>query len=289
MEQLRVHAGKGRIIAGGTDLMAQFDRAMTSTQPVDEPDIPILVDVSGLSLLEGIALEGNVLSIGAAVTMAELAESELVREHSPALAEAAATAASPQIRNVATVGGNLANASPAADTATPLAALGGHIQTLRQEGGRTISVRELFLGPGRTCLEPDEIITRVLVHPRSPGEGQAFLKMGKRRALSISLVNVAARLVVEGGVVAGADLALGAVAPTILVLSEPLGHMVIGRMVDDGLLKEVAAMVSRAVSPISDLRATAEYRRAMAGVLARRAVEAAYMRSTGAAGEALKD
>jgi CO/xanthine dehydrogenase FAD-binding subunit len=269
---LAAQPGQARV-----DLMVQFERGRVASPPV-------LVDVTRLAELRGISVEGGRLSIGAATTMTELVESPLVRQHAQALAEGAAAAASWQIRDVATVGGNLVNASPAADTVAPLVALGAALQVAGPGGLREIPVSSLALGPGRTCLEPDEVLTRIFVPLLGQGEGQAFVKLGRRQALSISVVNAAARVRVEGTVIRDARLALGAVAPTVLSSGVVSGWLV-GRTPDAELWSGLEAALAAEVDPISDIRAGADYRRSMAGVFGRRALETAYRRAP-AAGQA---
>ena len=269
--------GQARVVAGGTDLMVQIDRGRVSAPR-------LLVDVTRLQELRGISVERGRLSIGAATTMTELIESPLVKEHAPVLAEGAAAAASWQIRDVATVGGNLVNASPAADTVAPLVALEAAVQVVGPSGLREIPAFSLALSPARACLEPGDVLTRVLVPLLGPGEGQAFLKLGRRQALSISVVNAAAYVRVEGTVIRGARLALGAVAPTV-VLSGAVSGSLAGRTPDAELWSGLEAAISAEVNPISDIRAGADYRRSMAGVYGRRALETAYQRAL-AAGQA---
>jgi CO/xanthine dehydrogenase FAD-binding subunit len=263
---------QARVVAGGTDLMVQIERGRLVAPP------PLLVDITRLEELRGIFAEGGRLSIGAATTMTELIESPLVRQHAPALAEGAAAAASWQIRDVATVGGNLVNASPAADTAAPLVALDAAVEIVGPGGFREIPVSLLALSPGRTCLEPGEVVTRILVPLLGEGEGQAFVKLGRRQALSISVVNAAACVRVEGNSIRDARLALGAVGPTV-ALSRAASGLLGGRAPDAETWSALEAALSSEVEPISDIRAGADYRRSMAGVYGRRALETAYQRA----------
>jgi CO/xanthine dehydrogenase FAD-binding subunit len=263
---------QARVVAGGTDLMVQIERGRLLVAP------PLLVDVTHLEELRGIAVDGDRLSIGAATTMTALMESPLVRRHAPALAEGAAAAASWQIRDVATVGGNLVNASPAADTATPLVALDAAVEIAGVGGSRQVSATSLAQGPGRTCLEPGEVVTRILVPLLGQGEGQAFFKLGRRQALSISVVNAAACVRVEGTAILAARLALGAVAP-VVVVGRAASESLLGVTPDSRDWSALETALSSEVEPISDIRAGADYRRSMAGVYGRRALETAYQRA----------
>jgi CO/xanthine dehydrogenase FAD-binding subunit len=236
--------------------------------------------VSRLGELRGIGVEDGYLSVGAATTMTELSESPLVRRHAPALAEGAAAAASWQVRNVATVGGNLMNASPAADTLPPLAALGATAEIAGPAGRRRVQVADLASGPGRTQVGPDEVLARILVPLLAAGDGQAFLKLGRRQALSVSVVNVAAQLRLEGALVRQVRVALGAVAATVVV-SKAAPAILEGNAPSAGLLAQLEQALRAEADPITDVRAGADYRRDMAGLFGRRAVEIAYERALG--------
>ena len=266
---------EARVIAGGTDVVVQLDK-----RKVDEVQQVTLVDVAGIPELAGVVEEDDYLVVGAATTMAELAASELVDRYAPALAEGARAAASPIIRQVATVGGNLVNASPAADTVPGLIVAGAVAEIRGPEGLRELSAWEVQTGPGRSALREREILTKLRIPKLGDGEGQAFLKMGKRKALSISIVNVAARVLTEdGGRISDAVVVLGAVAPRFVVVRQELLGLVAGGPLAEGKQAAVEQLVKESVSPISDLRASAEYRREMAGVIAWRALKLAYDRA----------
>ena len=266
---------EARVIAGGTDVVVQLDK-----RKVDEVQQVTLVDVAGIPELAGVVEEDDYLVVGAATTMAELAASELVDRYAPALAEGARAAASPIIRQVATVGGNLVNASPAADTVPGLIVAGAVAEIRGPEGLRELSAWEVQTGPGRSALREREILTKLRIPKMGDGEGQAFLKRGKRKALSISIVNVAARVLTEdGGRISDAVVVLGAVAPRFVVVRQELLGLVAGGPLAEGKQAAVEQLVKESVSPISDLRASAEYRREMAGVIAWRALKLAYDRA----------
>jgi CO/xanthine dehydrogenase FAD-binding subunit len=266
--------GRARVVAGGTDLMVQVERGRIVAP------LPLLLDVSRLEELREITVEDGYLGIGGATTMTELAESPLVRRHAPALAEGAAAAASWQVRNVATVGGNVMNASPAADTLPPLAALGATAEMAGPAGRRRVNVADLASGPGRTQAGPDEVLARILVPLIAAGDGQAFLKLGRRQALSVSVVNVAAQVRLEGALVRQARVALGAVAATVVV-SKAASEILEGKAPSADRLAQLEEALKAEVHPISDVRAGADYRRDMAGLFGRRAVEIAYERALG--------
>lgn len=267
--------GHCRVIAGGTDVVVQLDK-----QP-EQAESVTLVDVAGIPELGGIALQGDRLVIGAAATMAELIASDLVWKHAAALAEGAAAAASPLIRNVATVGGNVVNASPAADTVPGLIVAGAVAEIAGAGGARQVPVEDVQVGPGACSLAKGELLVRLSLPAAAAGEGQAFLKLGRRKALSISMVNVAAHVSVDGEAVREATVVLGAVAPRFVVLRGELTALLAGRAWDEDAQRAVAAFVENVVTPISDLRAGAEYRKKMAGIFAVRALTRAYRRARG--------
>jgi carbon-monoxide dehydrogenase medium subunit len=192
-----------------------------------------------------------------------------VRDY-PALARAASLLANPQVRNVATVGGNLSNAAPSADSAPPLMALEA-VLTLEGPGGsREVPIDDFFAGPGQTCLQPTEILTRIAIPEKTPGTGTAFLKVG-RVAQDIAIANAAALLVVKGKICTKCRLCAGAVAPVPLRLKRVEAALE-GEEISPHLLEDVAAMVQEDVRPITDVRSTEAYRRIVSGVLVKRAI-----------------
>jgi carbon-monoxide dehydrogenase medium subunit len=253
--------GRARIVAGGTDLVVHGDSTVRA-----------LIDItnSGLSYIRR---QGGAFAIGAATTMAELEASAAIRALAGGLlARAAATCGSVQIRGVATVGGNLANGSPAADLVTPLLVLDAAVMVADAKGRRKLPVAEYLAARGakglRRSLLVEVIVPRVLGRRR----GWSFQKLG-RTELDIALVNVAAGLQLDRlGRIEWARISLGAVAPTAIravVAEESLR----GRTLNAEVLAEAAERVMREVSPITDLRASAAYRREMCRVMTRRALE----------------
>jgi carbon-monoxide dehydrogenase medium subunit len=258
---LRKVGKHGRIVAGATDIVTQADR---STR--------YLVDVTHLGLDY---VRGNKRGcvIGATTTMAGLEHSPVIRALAGGiLAKAASTCGSIQNRNMATVGGNLANASPAADTAAVLLALDAQVVVANSRRKRKTALTEFYAGPHRTVLN-DELLEEVVI-PALPGGGRlgwSFQKLG-RTASDISLVNVAAGLQADArGRIKWARLALGAVGPTPL-RARNAETLLLGNIISEDLLTHVGVTVMREVNPISDSRASAEYRREMSAVLARRAL-----------------
>jgi aerobic carbon-monoxide dehydrogenase medium subunit len=258
---LKREGRRARLVAGGTDVAVQKNRAIRT-----------LVDVSRLGL-NYIRKKGSGWAIGAATTMTALEESRQIREFADGiLAAAAATCGSMQNRNMATIGGNLANASPAADTATPLLALDASVVLASSRGRRTVPLTKFFLGPKRTVLN-GELLTEIQIPgpPRGERICWSFQKLGRTES-DISVVNCAAGLQLDrAGKCTWARIALGAVAPTPLRARKAEAAL-LGRQLTKESLEAACASVLREVRPISDLRASAEYHREMSGVLARRAL-----------------
>lgn len=233
----------------------------------------VLVDIKNVGDLQFITEEGATVRIGAATTIARLLESQLIREKAGILWEACKRFADPLVRNLATIGGNLANASPAADTAVPLLALGASVQVESVAYGlRKLPLESFFLGPNKTALRPGELLTAVeFTVPGATARG-AFFKFGLRRSMAISLVSLAVLLRVDGGTIGEARVALGAVAPTP-VRARETEEFLRGKAVTHEVVEEAARRVGSEIWPISDVRASREYRRYLAGILLKRALE----------------
>jgi xanthine dehydrogenase small subunit len=258
--ELLALGGVRRPLAGGTDLLVRAKDGLV--------DRAAFMDVTAVPELHGIQERGDHLWIGAATTHAELLRSAEVRRHAPALRDACAVIGGPQVRNRGTLGGNLANASPAADTVPPLYAADAVVEIASVSERREVAIAEFFTGPGRTVLAPDELILGVRV-PRRPGVRAAFLRLGQRRAQAISKVSVAVAMTFRDGRPDWVRVALGAVAPTVIRAPHAESALLSGGW--DGLrrARELARAEAR---PIDDLRSTREYRREMVGVLLERAV-----------------
>ncbi|NQU15323.1 MAG: FAD binding domain-containing protein, partial [Desulfobacteraceae bacterium] len=179
---LAQYGGKARLLAGGTDLMVAVNQRQLS------PEVLVYLGDSGLNYINA---ESDNLVIGAATPFTDIMGSALVREEAPLLAEVISHIASPAIRNVGTIGGNLANGSPAADSATALLALGASLRLVSKAGERVVAVEEFFTGPGETTLEPTELIQEVIVPKQAGGAKWAYRKLGKRKAQTLSIVSVA--------------------------------------------------------------------------------------------------
>ncbi|MCS7282374.1 MAG: FAD binding domain-containing protein [Anaerolineae bacterium] len=265
-EVLRLLAEYGteaRIIAGGTDLLLELERGVRRAS--------VLIDISRTPGLDGIALEGDRVRLGPLVTHNRLAASPIVAEHLFPLAQAAWSVGAPAIRNRGTLGGNLVTASPSGDTIPPLMALGATLVLRSVRGERRVPIQEFFEGNRQVNMAPDEMLVEVQVPAMRPGERGVFLKLGLRRALAVSVVNVAVVVRLEDQLVTRARIAMGSVAPTVLRACEAEGALV-GSPLSSERIEEAADLAARAAIPIDDIRAGAEYRREMVRTLVRRAL-----------------
>ena len=231
-----------------------------------------IVDINGLSELKGITVEGDKLRIGALVTVRELLENSFINEHLPALSDACRVFADPLTRNMATVGGNFAVASPSADCVIPLIAIGAELELSAGMGKRAVSCESFFCGPGKSILNKDELITAI-VAPVAPHS--AFFKQGLRKAMAISIATAAASLTLGAeGLITNCRLAVGSVAPVPLRLCAT-EKLLVGHSIKENLLPFVRESIKQEIKPIDDCRSTAEYRMEIAAVLLSRAVASA--------------
>ena len=244
------------VLAGGTDLMPQVHSGKLKFKSV-------LMNIRRVGELQGIFMQGGMIRIGALATVTDLLTSNVVREKLPALTEAADQFASDQIRNAATVGGSLCNASPAGDVAPPLLVYNAEVELVcKPDSGmkvRTLPLAEFFTGPGRTRMEPNELLAAVRVPVPKAGYVARFVKFGTRPALDIAAISIAIGGVKKGRALHEVRVALGAVAPVPLraALTEAVLE---GKALDAGLIDQVAAAARDEIKPISDVRASAWYR-----------------------------
>lgn len=256
-----------KFIAGGTNVIPDIRAGALSPK--------LLVDLSGLKELNFVKEEKNDIAIGALTTISDIAASRVIREKAPLLFYAARQLGSPLTRNRATIGGNLADASPAADTAPPLLALEAVVHTRRRLGsGRKIPIDQFFLGPNKTILAKDEIITKITFSkPKDPSKG-SYIKLGLRNAMTISVLSIAVLLELNGNVCQKARIALGAVAPTP-IRAYRIEKKLAGRAIDQKNIEESSILIAEEISPISDIRASAEYRKRVTLTLFQRAIQEA--------------
>jgi len=251
-------------LAGGTDLLVRLRAQKRAGGQVPAS----LVRLDGLEALRGVACGADgFLRLGACATHAELLAHPLVRAKLPVLAAALADLGSPPIRNMGTLGGNICTASPAGDTLPPLMALCALVELASAAGVRRVPLADFITGPGRTLLEPGEVLTAALVPPAGAFCVQHFEKVGRRSALAVAVVSLAALLKLDGrGRVAEARLAWGSVAPVVWRCPEAEAALV-GRRPTLTALGRAAGIVRKHVRPIDDIRAGADYRREVAGNL----------------------
>jgi CO/xanthine dehydrogenase FAD-binding subunit len=248
-----------RLYAGGTDLLVGIRKGLASPSS--------LVCLERIRDLQGVRDDGDRVFIGACSTHSSLLADPLLCAHFPVLAKALRVLGSPLIRNMGTIGGNIVTASPAGDTLTPLYVHGAHLEIIRKDSSRRISVEDFIHGPGRTDLSEGEILAGVWLSKAPTYNVNHFEKVGQRKALAIAVVSLAALFQIsENGLIRKARLAWGSVGPTV-VTSKAAESSLVGRPLNLGTLKEAALLAREAVSPIDDVRATASYRRLVAGNL----------------------
>jgi CO/xanthine dehydrogenase FAD-binding subunit len=273
-EALAALADGARPVAGGTDLVVG---ARQGKAPLPES----LVAIHRVAELRGLDGSDGALRLGALVTHEEIAGHPLVLERLTALADAASIVGSHATRAQGTVGGNLMNASPAMELGGPLMCFDATV-TLRSQGGeRSVAVAELFAGPGQTTAQAGELLTEVTVPLPADGTGSCYARLEYRQQMEIAVVGATAVVTLDGDTVAAAKVAITALAPTIRLVPEA-EQALVGSDGERAAAEQAARAAAAACEPISDVRASEDYRRAMAAVLARRAIEAAVTRARGA-------
>ena len=263
---LQRHGPEARIVAGSTDFLVRWRAGFW------HPEFVVNIQhIPGMGRVTYSTRNG--LRLGALVTIQTLEQHPAIRQHYPALAASAASFAGVQVRNLATVGGNICNASPSGDTLPALLAYGARCRIAGPGGQRQVPLEELFTGPGRTVLASDEILTEITVPRPVANTGSLYIKHSPRGAMDIATVGVASAVTVDrSGVCTDASIALGAVAPTPL-RARGAEDMLRGRALDADLLRAAAEQAMSECSPIDDVRGTARYRREMVGVLTHRTLE----------------
>ena len=268
---LAKETGEARVLAGGTDLLVQMR--------TDIIDPVLVVDIKGIAELRQIKEEGGGYRIGAAVTGAELKEHPKLKLIWPGIVEAANLIGSTQIQGRATMGGNLCNGSPAADSVPALIAAGAKATIVGPKGRRDIPVEDVMLAPRKLSLTKGEIIASFLLPAKPARTGEAYLRFIPRTEMDIAVVGCGVCLTLDAkGKCTAARVSLGAVAERPLLVA-PAAAALVGSTVDDAALQKLAAAASAACRPIDDKRGTKEYRIKVAGVLARRAAQIALERA----------
>jgi carbon-monoxide dehydrogenase medium subunit len=264
-------SGQPRVLAGGTDLLIQMRGGRV------EPEL--IVDIKGIPEMTAITMDNGAYRFGAAVPCMVLVENKEFGSVWPGVVDGANLIGSIQVRGRATVGGNLCNASPAADTVPAMMAAGAKASIIGPKGRREVPIEEVATGPGKTSLAKGEIVASFLLPKRPPRSGDAYLRFIPRTEMDIAVVGAGVNLTLDDkGVCTHARVAIGAVAERALMVPDAAAALV-GTKVDGDALKRMAAAVSAACRPIDDKRGTKEYRIKVSGVMARRAAEIALERA----------
>ncbi len=269
---LRERGDGVKLLAGGTDLLVQMKES--GLHP------PAIVSLHAVDGLRGIEANGG-LCIGSGTEMIEIAAHDVVRDRYTALAEGAGLVGSVQTQNMATIGGNIANAAPSADTAPPLAVFDAEAEVTGPKGSRRLPVAEMFDGPGSTTLASDEVLVAVHLPAQPARTGSVYQRHTPRKIMDIAAVAVAVKLTPTEGseVIDSARIWLGAVGPTIIRAQEA-EQTLTGQTASDELFDNAAALAQAAASPISDVRGSAEFRRYLVGVMTGRCLKIALSRTS---------
>jgi CO/xanthine dehydrogenase FAD-binding subunit len=263
--------GNARVLAGGTDLIVQMETDLI------EPDL--IIDIKKIPELTGIASENGGFRVGAATTGMQICDHVAFAKTWPGVIEGVKLIGSIQIKGRASMGGNLCNASPGADSVPPLITAGAVCRVVGPKGTRDVPVEQIPTGPGTTSLAKNEIVTSFYFPARPKHSGDAYLRFTPRTEMDIAVTGVAVNLTLDSkGTCTAARVALGAVAPTA-ILVKAAGDALVGTKIDDAALEKVVSAARAACRPIDDKRGTKEFRIDVTGVLARRAAKAAFERA----------
>jgi len=266
-------AGEARVLAGGTDLLVQMK--------TDLIDPALVVDVKRIEEMRRITSDAKGFVVGAAVSGAELREHDSLSKAWPGVVEAANLIGSTQIQGRATLGGNLCNASPAADSVPALIAASARVSIFGPKGRRDMAVEDVVLAPRKTALQKGEFVVSFLLPPKRKGVGDAYLRFIPRTEMDIAVVGAGVCLTVDAaGICTAARVGLGAVAARPLLV-EAAGKALVGSKLEAAALERMVAAARAACKPIDDKRGTIEFRIKVAGVMARRTAERAYERARG--------
>lgn len=258
------HAGTSKLLGGGTDLLV----ALLNGNQESPSRVVTLRDVPGLKSIH--ETKGQGLVVGAMATLREIERSELVNERYPVLSKAAGMIASVQIRNMATLGGNICNASPSADMAPPLICLDAKARLMGSEGERLVSLEDFFTGPGQTVLRPGEWLMEIIVPPMAKGRKATYLKL-ERSSMDIAIASVGAALTGTRGRVEDVRIAMGAAGP-VPFRAKAAEALIEGKSLTPSLVEDAAVSAFGECRAITDLRASESFRREMIKVLTRRAL-----------------
>jgi len=269
IELLIQYKGKARILAGGTDLLINMKCRRINPE--------MLVDIKGIQEFQGIRFDGTTLFLGALVSIRDIETSKVIGEKFKLLSEAAAHLGSIQTRNLATLGGNICNGSPAADMAPALLCLGAKAKIIRPKGEELISLEDFFRGPGQTTLSAEGLLAAVHVQPLPANTGCAYEKYSIRKAMALPVINVAVALTVGGDpqTCQGIKIALGSMGP-IPARVRRAEERLKGQKLNQDLIREASEIAAEDAKPITDIRASAEYRKEMAKIITQRAITQAW-------------
>jgi len=268
LEAVSASKGISVFMAGGTDLLVQIKEGKIRPQCV--------IDVKGIHEMDGLATSEDELSIGALTSIRTLETSPSTLGKVPLLAQAAAKLGSVQVRHRATIGGNLCNASPSAETAPALLAMDAQAVICGKAGTRVVELNDFFLGPGATVLGDGEMLTHLKIPLTRNRQGSVYYKLSTRKAMDLAFVGVAVLLELDrGDEITKARIALGAVAPKPIRV-QSAEKLLEGRLLDLDAARESAELAAQSCKPISDLRASAEYRREMVRELCQQGLLTAY-------------
>lgn len=267
LDLLKRNGANARPLAGGTDLVIQMKRKAVSPG--------IIISLLEIAELKGIEKVEGALRVGSTVTHSALENSALLNDGFQILSSSAKQVGSPQIRHRGTLGGNLCNASPAADTSPALLVLGAEVCVVRYKGKRNIPLDLFFLGPGSCAIQEDEILKDVIIPEQPPETLGVYLKLGRRKGMDLALANVAVLVTFEAKgepCISRCRIGLGSVSPTP-IRAKNAEEFLRGKVLDEKVIQEAGKYIQSECSPITDIRASSEYRREMVRVLSVRAMK----------------
>ena len=266
LQLLEEYGAELSVLAGGTDLVRDMNL---------EFKVPQGIMWIGRLGLEYIKDEGDLIRIGGATRMQTAGSSAVLKEKAAAVARAAGKMASPPVRSLATLGGNLVTASPAADPGCALVGLRAEVVLTSTKGQRVVPLEDFYTGPKSTVIRPDELLTEIQVKPTKNGEGSSYMKIGRRQALTLAVLNATSRVKLDSqGKVEAVSISVGAAAPTLLRI-KPAEAMLVGQVLSEEAIQEAGAIAAQEIKPIDDVHGTAWYKRKVAPVLVARTLREA--------------
>jgi CO/xanthine dehydrogenase FAD-binding subunit len=266
LQLLEEYGAELSVLAGGTDLVRDMNL---------EFKVPHGIMWIGRLGLEYIKDEGDLIRIGGATRMQTAGSSPALKEKAAAVARAAGKMASPPVRTLATLAGNLVTASPAADPGCALVGLRAEVVLTSTKGQRIVPLESFYTGPKTTVIRPDELLTEILVKPTQNGESSSYMKIGRRQALTLAVLNAASRVKLDSqGKVESVSISVGAAAPTLLRI-KPAEAMLVGQVLSEEAIQEAGAIAAKEIRPIDDVHGTAWYKRKVAPVLVARTLREA--------------